>query len=164
MPRQTAAWAVLAAMRVFLAVALLAGIVAAFRIQRGQRRKALAAFRRMRLTGEGEVFFVRHASERNLADRSKAFAGDSFGVLTVTPRAVAYRADSAAEGTWSVEFLPGQARAEWVGRRMMNGAWSWFAITAGGETHFFSSAERGSVFGSQRLTRKIYDAAVARLG
>jgi hypothetical protein len=62
-----------------------------------------------------------------------------------------------------VEFLPGQARAEWVGRRMMNGAWSWLAITAGGQTHYFSSAERVSVFGSRRLTRKIHDAVLARL-
>jgi hypothetical protein len=161
--RGTAAAAVLAAMRVFLAVALLAGIVGAFRVQRSQRRKALAVFRRMRLTGEGEVFFVRHASERDLADRSRAFAGDGFGVVTVTPRAVAYRADSAEEHPWSVEFLPGQARAEWVGRRMMNGAWSWFTITAGGQTHYFSSAERSSVFGSRRLTRKIHDAVLARL-
>ena len=68
MPRQTAAWGILAAMRVFLAVALFAGIIAAFRIQRGQRRKALARFRRVRLTGDGEAFFVRHATERNLAD------------------------------------------------------------------------------------------------
>src|SRR5215218_10667615 len=130
--RGTAAWAVLAAMRVVLAVALLAGIVVAFRVQRGQRREALAAFRRVRLTGEGDAFFVRHASEQNLADRSRAFAGDGFGVLTVTPHAVAYRAEPAEGRPWSVEFLPGQARAEWVGRRMMNGAWSWFAITAGG--------------------------------
>jgi hypothetical protein len=162
--RGTAASAVLAAMRVFLAVALLTGIVGAFRAQRGQRRKALAAFRRMRLTGEGEVFFVRHASERDLADRSRAFSGDGSGVLTVTPRAVAYRADAAEGHPWSVEFLPGMAHAEWVGRRMMNGAWSWFRITAGGQTHYFSSAERISVIGSRRLTQKIHDAVLAWLG
>jgi hypothetical protein len=164
MPRHTWLWAISTAMRVVLAVALLAGIVGAFRFQLSERRKALAAFRKMRLTGQGEVFFVRHASEQDLADHSKAFAGDGFGMLTVTPRAVAYRADPAAGSPWSVEFLPGQARAEWVGRRMMNGAWSWFAITAAGQTHYFSSAERTSVIGSQRLTRKIHDAALARLG
>lgn len=113
--------------------------------------------------GDGEAFFVRHASEQNLADRSRAFAGDSFGVLTVMPHGVAYRAESAEGTPVSVEFLPGQARTEWVGRRVMNGAWSWFAITAGGQTHYFSSAERASVFGSRRLTRKIHDAALARL-
>lgn len=163
MPREPAASAVLAAMRVFLAVTLFAGIIAAYRFQRGQRRKALAAFRRVRLTGEGEAFFVRHASARDLADRSRAFAGDGFGVLTMTPRAVAYRADSAEKHPWSVEFLPGQAHAEWVGR-MMNGAWSWFTIIAGGQTHYFSSAERASVIGSRRLTRKIHDTVLARLG
>jgi hypothetical protein len=145
-------------------MALLAGIVGAFRYQLGSRRKALALSRKMRLAGDGEIFFVRHASEANLADRSKAFAGDSFGVLTVTQRAVAFRAGAEASEPWSVEFLPGRARAEWVGRRMMNGAWSWFSITTNGQTHFFSSAERISVFGSRRLTRKIHDAALARLG
>src|SRR3954465_15097150 len=151
--------AVLAAIRIFLAIALVAGIVGAFRYQLGSRRKALAGFRKMRLAGDGEIFFVRHAGEADLADRSKAFAGDGFGVLTVTPRAVVYRADPEAGEPWSVEFLPGHARTEWVGRRMMTGAWSWFTITANGQTHYFSSAERISVIGSRRLTRKIHDAA-----
>ena len=164
MPGDAVGPAILATSRIFLAIVLFAGIAGAFRYQLGSRRKALAVFRKMALAGEGEIFFVRHASEGNLADRSKAFAGDGFGALAVTPRAVAYRADSGAGEPWTVEFLPGHARTEWVGRRMMNGALSWFSITIGGQTHYFSSAERISVIGSQRLTRKIHDAALTRLG
>lgn len=164
MPDYAVGRAILTAIRLFLAVAFFGGIVAVFRFQLGQRRKALSVFRGMRLTGEGQVFFVRHASEQNLADRSQAITGDGFGVLTVTPRAVVYRTESAAGRPGTVEFLPGQTHAEWVGRRLMNGAWSWFALTAGGETHYFTSAERASVIGSRRLTRKIHDAALAQLG
>lgn len=111
MPDDAFRGGILAAIRIFLAVMLFAGIFGAFRLQMRERRKALAAFRKMQITGDGEAFFVRHASERNLADRSRPFAADSFGVLTVTPRAVTYRAESAEEAPWSVEFLPGHARA-----------------------------------------------------
>ena len=155
--------AILLAIRLFLAVALFAGILGAFRLQLQQRRRALAAFRKPRPADEGEAFVVRHASEQNLADRSRAFAGDAFGVLTVTPRAVVFRAEPAAEPDRSVEFLPGQAHAAWVGRRLMNGAFSWFTITAGGETHYFTSAERMGVLGSRKGTRKIHDAVIAQL-
>jgi hypothetical protein len=162
MPGDAVGRAVLAALRIFLAVALFAGILGALQVQRGQRRKALAVFRKVRVAGEGEVFFVRHASEQNLADRSRAFAGDAFGVLTVTPRAVVFRAEPAG-AYGGVEFLPGQAHPAWVGRRMMNGAFSWLALTAGGETHYFTSAEGMSVLGSKKRTRKIHDAVLARL-
>jgi hypothetical protein len=163
MPGDAAGRAILIAVRIVLAAVLLAGILAAFFSQFGQRRKALAVFRKTRPAGGGDAFFVKHASEANLADRSKAFAGDAFGVLTVTPRAVVFRAEAAAEAARNVEFLPGHARAEWVGRKWMNGAFSWFAVTADGETHYFTSAERATVWGSQRRTRKIHDAVRAHL-
>lgn len=163
MPGDAVVRAFLTAVRIVLAAALFAGILIAFFNQRGERRKALASFRKMRLTGEGVVFFVRHAGEANLADRSRAFAGDAFGVLTVTPRAVVFRAEPAAGAARSVEFLPGQASTAWVGRKWMNGAFSWFAVTAGGQTHYFTSAERATVWGSRRGTRKIHDAVRARL-
>jgi hypothetical protein len=154
---------ILTTSRIVLAVALFAGILGAFHAQRGQWRRALAGFRQVRPTGEGEVFFVRHASEQNLADRSRAFAGDAFGALTVTPRAVVFHGDP--EGSYpSVEFLLGQSEAAWVGRRMTNGAFSWFSITARGETHYFTSAERMGTIGSRKRTRKIHDAVLARLG
>jgi hypothetical protein len=155
--------AILMTTRIVLGVALFAGILGAFHVQRGQRRRALAGFRKVRLTGEGEVFFVRHASEQNLADRSRPFAGDAFGALTVTPRAVVFRGEPATAYA-NLEFLPGQAQAAWVGRRMMNGAFSWFSITARGETHYFTSAERMGTIGSRKRTRKIHDAVLAQLG
>jgi hypothetical protein len=163
MAGNTVGWAISAAIRLFLAMALLAGIVGTFHAQLGSRRKALAVSRATGLPREGEAFFVRYAGQRNFADRRKAFAGDAFGVLTVTPRAVVFRAGP-PEAPWSMEFLPGHARAGWVGRRWINGAFSWFAITAGGETHYFTSAERPTVWGSRRRTGKIHEAVLARLG
>ncbi|HEX8905765.1 MAG TPA: hypothetical protein VF771_13025 [Longimicrobiaceae bacterium] len=153
-----------AALKIILAVFLFAGIAAAFAAQLGERRQALREFRKLRLVGEGEVFFVRHASEANLADRSKPFAGDGFGALTVTPRAVVYRAGAGADAQRSVEFVPGRAAAEWVGRRWKSGAFSWFAIAGGGERHYFTSAARVNVLGARRRTRRMYDAVAARLG
>jgi len=163
MANDAAARAILMVIRLFLGVALFAGIIGAFRVQLGERRRALAVFRKVRLASEGEVFFVRHASERNLADRTRAFAGDAFGMLAVTPRAVVFRAGPGAGACGSMEFVPGQAHTAWVGRRLINGAFSWLSITAGGDMHYFTSAEGIGVLGSRKRTRKIHDAVLAHL-
>ena len=133
-------------------------IVRTFSAQEKQRKKALAVLRNTpQPSGRGGIFLVRYASWKNFDASSKVIAGSSFGLLSVTPSAVAFRGELDGGFPLELKFLPHEATASWVGRQWVNGFFSWFVIIRGGEKHYFTSAAGFGVLRSKSRTRRVFD-------
>jgi hypothetical protein len=151
-------------LKVILGALLFGMILKTVSAQEKQRKKALAVFRNTpQPHGKGRIFLVRYASSNNFEAPSKVIAGNSFGLLSVAPSAVAFRGESGGGAPLELTFLPQEATASWVGRRWSNGFFSWFVIVRGGEKHYFTSASGFGVLRSKSRTRRVYDEVATSL-
>ena len=143
---------------VILGALFFATIIKTLSAQEKQRKRTLALLGNTpQPSGSGGTFPVRYASSNNFEARSKVIAGSSFGVLSVTPSAVAFRGELDGGLPLELKFLPREATASWVGRQWVNGFFSWFVIIRGGEKHYFTSAAGFGVLRSKSRTRRVFD-------
>jgi len=105
-------------------------------------------------------FPVRYASERRFKELFKIFPWEGAGIIVIAPGSVVFLGQTFSGTEETLQFAPGNSTLHWLGKAPWpNGAVSWFYFSTINEKHYFSSETGMLIFGSNKSTRAIFDAA-----
>jgi hypothetical protein len=144
---------------IFIPVALFLGYAFFQKGKRNQIRQTILR-ERQQLIGNHRWFPIRYASERRFKEFFKIFPWEGAGIIVVSPGSVLFFGQKFSGEPETLQFAPGNSALTWLGKAPWpNGAVSWFYFTTAHEKYYFSSETGLLVFGSNKSTRTIYEAA-----